>query len=81
LEEKDKKLLRMLAVLSTVGLTMVAATLIGLFLGLWLDRKFGTSPWLTAVFFLLGIFAGFRNLFVYARRILKTSNGEDDKKP
>jgi ATP synthase protein I len=81
MEEKDKKLFRMLAVLSTVGLTLVFATVIGLFIGLWLDKKFGTSPWLTAVFFLLGIVAGFRNLFVYARQSQNTSDGEDDKKP
>ena len=68
LEEKDRKLLRMVGVLSTVGLTMVFATVIGLFVGRWLDRKLGTSPWLTVVFLLFGIFAGFRNLFTAARK-------------
>jgi ATP synthase protein I len=68
LEEKDRKLLRMVGVLSTVGLTMVFATVIGLFVGRWLDRKLGTSPWLTVVFLGFGIFAGFRNLFVAARK-------------
>ncbi len=68
MEEKDRKLIRMLAVLSTVGLTMVFATVIGLFIGIKLDEWFGTSPWLTAIFLLIGIIAGFRNLFVYAKR-------------
>jgi ATP synthase protein I len=71
MEEKDRKLLRMIGVLSTVGITMVLATVIGLFVGHWLDTKFGTSPWLTALFLLLGIIAGFRNLFVYAKRSQK----------
>ncbi len=71
MEEKDRKLLRMVGVLSTVGITMVFATVIGLFFGHWLDTKFGTSPWLTAVFLLLGIFAGFRNLFIYAKKSQK----------
>ena len=48
MEEKDRKLIRMLGVLSTVGLTMVFATVIGLFIGLKLDPRLGTSPWLTA---------------------------------
>ncbi len=68
MEEKDRKLLRMIGVLSTVGITMVFATVIGLFFGHWLDMKFGTSPWLTAVFLLLGIIAGFRNLFIYVKK-------------
>jgi F0F1-type ATP synthase assembly protein I len=68
MEEKDRKLIRMLGVLSTVGLTMVFATVIGLFVGLKLDAWFGTAPWLTALFLLIGIIAGFRNLFVYVKR-------------
>lgn len=78
MEEKDRKLIRMLGVLSTVGLTMVFATVIGLFIGLKLDKWLGTSPWFTAVFLILGIFAGFRNLFVYARRSQKTMDEKDE---
>lgn len=68
MEEKDRKLIRMIGVLSTVGLTMVFATMIGLFLGLWLDKTLGTSPWMAALFLLIGIFAGFRNLFTYVKK-------------
>ncbi len=68
MNEKDRKLMRMVAVLSTVGLTMVFATVIGLYIGLKLDAWLGTSPWFTAFFLLLGIIAGFRNIFVYAKR-------------
>jgi len=79
MEEKDRKLIRMLGVLSTVGLTMVFATVIGLFVGLKLDKWFGTSPWLTALFLLIGIVAGFRNLFVYARKSQKTLDDEEKR--
>jgi ATP synthase protein I len=68
MDEKDRKLIRMLGVLSTVGLTMVFATVIGLFVGLWLDTKLGTTPWMTGLFLLLGIIAGFRNLFVHVKK-------------
>jgi ATP synthase protein I len=68
MEEKDRKLIRMVGVLSTVGLTMVFATVIGLFVGHWLDGKLGTSPWLTGLFLLLGIIAGFRNLFIHVKK-------------
>jgi F0F1-type ATP synthase assembly protein I len=79
-DEKDRKLIRMLGALSTVGLTLVFATVIGLFIGLKLDAWLGTSPWLTAVFLVIGIIAGFRNLFVYVKRSQKTFDENDDKK-
>jgi len=79
MEEKDRKLIRMLGVLSTVGLTMVFATVIGLFVGLKLDKWFGTSPWLTALFLLIGIIAGFRNLFVYVRKSQKALDDEEKR--
>lgn len=68
MDEKDRKLFRTLGVLSTVGISMVAATVIGLYLGLKLDEWLGTSPWFTAIFVILGIIAGFRNLFFYAKK-------------
>ena len=80
MEEKDRKLIRMLGVLSTVGLTMVFATVIGLYIGLKLDEWLGTSPWLTALFLLFGIIAGFRNLFVYAKRSQQTLDKQDKDK-
>ncbi len=79
MDEKDRRLLRVVGVLSTVGIAMVAATVIGLYIGRWLDGYFGTSPWLTAVFLLLGIIAGFRNLYQTARRAQQTMNEEDGK--
>lgn len=57
-------------------MTLVFATVIGLFVGRWLDRKLGSTPWLTVVFLLLGIVAGFRNLFRYAK---KSQEEFDDK--
>lgn len=53
---------------STVPLNLVAATFVGFAIGYGLDRLLGTSPYLTVVFFLLGIIAGFRELFRFARR-------------
>ncbi len=79
MDEKDRRLLRLVGYLSTVGIAMVAATMIGLFIGRWLDGYFGTSPWLTAVFLLLGIVAGFQNLYQSARRAQQTMNDEDKK--
>ena len=50
---------------------MVAATLIGLAMGYYLDRWLGTSPWLTLIFLLVGIVSGFRNIFILTARELR----------
>lgn len=44
----------------TLGLHFVSATVVGLFFGYWLDKFFGTKPWLLMIFALLGIVAGFK---------------------
>ncbi len=61
--DDEPSLLRQLARLSTVGITLVASTAIGLLFGYLLDRWLGTSPWLTMVCTLFGIAGGFLNLF------------------
>ena len=59
----EPSVLRQLARLSTIGIALVAATTIGLLMGYGLDRLFGTAPWLTMIFTVFGIAAGFLNLF------------------
>ena len=71
----------MLGVLSTVGLALVFATVIGLYIGIKLDQWLGTSPWLTAVFLLLGIIAGFRNLILHVRKSQESLDEDDGRKP
>jgi len=63
MSDEDPSVLRQLARLSTIGISLVAATAIGLLIGYGLDWLFGTRPWLTMVFAVFGIAAGFLNLF------------------
>ncbi len=58
---------------------MVAATFIGLAMGYYLDRWLETSPWLTLIFLLFGIIAGFRNIFILTQRELKRQEDENRK--
>lgn len=53
---------------ASMGISIVLATVIGLALGYWLDKVFDTSPWLTLIFLVLGIVAGFRNLYILGKR-------------
>ena len=48
---------------SIIGIQFPVAIALGFFFGRWLDTQIGTWPWLTAVFSLFGIAAGFLNLF------------------
>jgi ATP synthase protein I len=61
--DDEPSVLRQLARLSTIGISLVAATAIGLLIGYGLDSWLNTRPWLTMVFALFGIAAGFLNLF------------------
>ena len=63
MSDEEPSVLRQLARLSTVGVALVAATAVGLAIGYGLDRWLGTSPWMTMIFTLFGIVAGFLNLF------------------
>ncbi|MBI5643467.1 MAG: AtpZ/AtpI family protein [Deltaproteobacteria bacterium] len=56
-------LFKSLAMLSSMGIAMVASTFIGLLIGIYLDKWFHTSPWLTIIFLILGIVAGFKNIY------------------
>lgn len=63
--------------LSSIGLTLVVATVIGLAGGYYLDRWLHTSPWLTLIGLLFGIAAGFVNLF---RSVKRAERSIDDRK-
>ncbi|MBI5026074.1 MAG: AtpZ/AtpI family protein [Nitrospirae bacterium] len=75
--KEKKEFLRLLLVVSTVGINLVVATFIGLAIGYYLDKLFGTSPWLTIIFLIIGIAAGFRNLFRVALK--ERNNGNSEK--
>jgi F0F1-type ATP synthase assembly protein I len=48
---------------SIIGIQFPVAIALGYFFGRFLDRSLATNPWLTLVFTLFGVAAGFLNLF------------------
>jgi ATP synthase protein I len=67
---------------SIVGIQFPVAMAIGYFWGKWLDGWLGTEPWMTVVFFILGLVAGFVNLFritAAAARTEEELSREDDE--
>ena len=71
MKEDTRKALKLVGLASTLGLSIVIATFIGLALGIWLDRVFNTSPWLTIILLIVGIIAGFRNFYLFMSKRAK----------
>ena len=61
--KKRKPALVLVADVGTLGIQLVVSTFIGFGMGYYLDKWLGTHPWLMIIFLLLGIVAGFRNVF------------------
>lgn len=78
MNEERRQLMRSLAFLSSIGISMVAASVIGLFIGYYLDKWLGTSPWMTLIWLGIGIASGFRNIFILTRRALREQNQDQE---
>ena len=78
MSEERRQLFKTLGFLSSVGISMVASTFIGLAMGYYLDKWFETSPWLTLIFLVLGIISGFRNIFILTQRELRRQQREQE---
>lgn len=67
-KEPEKPLLKQLVEASSVGIHLVVSTFVGLAIGYGLDKLLGTSPYLTFIFLIIGIIAGFRELIRVAKK-------------
>ncbi|MDA8126668.1 MAG: AtpZ/AtpI family protein [Deltaproteobacteria bacterium] len=68
MDKESKQAAIQMAYASSIGIAMVLAIFGCLFLGAWLDRKLGTEPYFTLLLLLVGIVAGFRNLYVLIKK-------------
>ena len=73
----DPDMLTALGKASTMGMHMVSGVLVGGLLGWALDRWLGTGPWLLLIFAVLGIAAGFRNVWVDMHAMLRAQDRSD----
>ncbi len=76
--EGKRGLLLTLGTLSTIGISVVVAIAIGVYVGLKLDEWLGTAPWFFFIFLFFGIVAGFRNIYIMAgKEIRRDENNRD----
>jgi len=62
MKKETRRYIKELAYFSTIGLSVALSIFIGLAIGVYLDRRWDTTPWLTLIFLGLGIAAGFKNI-------------------
>jgi len=58
----------------SIPMLLLTGSLVGYFIGFWLDGQWGTDPWLTVVFIVLGFVAGVRETI----RIIKLIQRDED---
>ena len=77
-EKKKKKIILFeMAYASSLGIALVLAVFGCLFLGLYIDRKLGTGNIFTILFLVIGIAAGFRNYYVFIKRLASDAKEPD----
>lgn len=81
MEEEKKSLIKTLGLVSSMGISMALAIAIGVFFGLKLDQWLGTRPWFFFIFLLIGIAAGFRNVYIIASREIRKNESGKDRRP
>ncbi len=79
-KDVDRDYVRSLFKASILGIHLVAGTFIGLAIGYFLDKWLQTSPWLTIIFLILGIAAGFKNMCRDLKSILQDNADQNQKK-
>lgn len=67
-ENNGRGFIKGIAMLASMGIAMVVSTFIGLLIGIYLDKFFGTKPWFTIIFLFFGIAAGFRNIYLMTKK-------------
>ncbi|SNB47586.1 AtpZ/AtpI family protein [Geobacter sp. DSM 9736] len=80
MKENNKSLIKTLGIVSSMGISVVLAIAIGVFVGLKLDAWFGTDPWFFFIFLFFGIAAGFRNIYIIAGKEIKRDESDEDKR-
>ena len=85
LKNKNGGALEMLLNAATIGLHLVTATFVGLAIGYFLDKwlcdiGWCTKPWMTILWLVCGIAAGFKNVYLEVRRIQKAQEKDDARR-
>lgn len=65
-KDKDKYVLKNLALISQIGISVITPIILGVYIGQFIDKKLGTNGVFSIVLILIGAGAGFLNIFKLA---------------
>ena len=66
--KETRESLKIIGQVSSMGIAMVLATVFGLAAGYFFDKWLGTQPWGLIVGLVMGIIAGYRNIYIIMKR-------------
>jgi ATP synthase protein I len=69
LKKRDWRYIKDLAYFSSLGLQVALSIFLGFGLGCYLDGRMNTGPWLTIVFFIVGVAAAVRNIGLAIKKL------------
>lgn len=76
--KNDRKVFQALTMVIQFGLNMLVPIIMCTLFGVWLGEKIG-HPVITIPLFLMGALAGFRNIFIMAKKISQIDTKRDDR--
>jgi len=69
MDKEIKKSIAQMFHASSVGIFMVIVILGGLYLGRYIDHRLGTAPYFTIFLTVVGVFTGFRNVYLLIKKL------------
>lgn len=78
--DDKKKTFQTLTLITQLGLVMIVAIGMTTALGIWLDRKLGTS-FITVIMFFLGAAGGCQGVYRMVKQIFRDEDGKNDNIP
>jgi len=75
MKKEDKKTLMQAIMASTIGYQVAFAPFIGVAIGVFLDSKFGSFPYLTIIWLIIGIAAAGLNYYRFTKQQQEEGKG------
>ena len=75
MKKNANEIARSLAMVTQLGVSMLAPVVLCAVIGNWMDERFGWS--VTAILLILGIMAGARNTWILVKGVMRLDDGRD----
>ena len=76
MKNKHRELVRCLALISQLEITLLTPVILCVLLGVWLDKRFST--YFTLPLLVLGILAGARSAYILAKQAVRPGEDEEE---